>query len=54
MKLYKQADRILVEQAAIVPLAYYRAHLLLKPWVTRYPTSPLNLCRWKDVIIAPH
>lgn len=56
MKLYRQADRILVEDAAIMPLFYWRAHLLVKPWVIKLPTpvvgDPLPL--WKDVIIEPH
>ncbi|NIM24770.1 MAG: hypothetical protein GTO65_10800, partial [Armatimonadetes bacterium] len=42
MKLYAQADRILVEEAAIMPLTYERAHLLVKPWVSKYPTSALE------------
>jgi oligopeptide transport system substrate-binding protein len=54
MKLYGQADRILVEEAAIVPLTYERLHLLVKPWVRRYPTSAIKYWFWKDVIIEPH
>ena len=54
MKLYGQADRILVEEAAIVPLTYERLHLLVKLWVRRYPTSPIKYWFWKDVIIEPH
>jgi oligopeptide transport system substrate-binding protein len=54
MKLYGQADRILVEEAAIVPLTYERLHLLVQPWVRRYPTSAIKYWFWKDVIIEPH
>jgi oligopeptide transport system substrate-binding protein len=54
MKLYGQADRILVDEAAIVPLTYPRDHLLVKPWVSKYPTSALEGEFWKDVIIEPH
>jgi ABC-type oligopeptide transport system substrate-binding subunit/class 3 adenylate cyclase/tetratricopeptide (TPR) repeat protein len=54
MKLYQQADRILVEEAAIVPLIYLRAHLLVKPWVSKYPASATGWRFWKDVIIEPH
>ena len=54
MKLYGQADRILVEEAAIVPLTYLRAHLLVKPWVSKYPTPATGRRFWKDVIIEPH
>jgi oligopeptide transport system substrate-binding protein len=54
MRLYKAADRILVEEVAIMPLCYYRNHLLVKPWVRRYPTSAINLWFWKDLVIEPH
>ncbi len=56
MKLYAQADRILVQEAVILPLTYGRHHQLVKPWVTRFPTSAMNkmLLFSKDVIIEPH
>lgn len=54
MQLYGQADRILVGEAAVVPLTYARWHLLVKPWVSKYPMSPIYVWFWKDVIIEPH
>jgi oligopeptide transport system substrate-binding protein len=54
MDLYRQADRILVEQAAIMPLAYVGRQLLMKPWVSRYPTCAISRGFWKDVIIEAH
>jgi oligopeptide transport system substrate-binding protein len=54
MRMYQQADRILVEEAPILPLLYVRFHLLVKPWVRKYPTSPMKVWFWKDVIIEPH
>jgi ABC-type oligopeptide transport system substrate-binding subunit len=54
MRLYRQADRILVEEAPILPIGYHRSHRLVKPWVCRYPTSPMGSHFWKDVIIEPH
>jgi ABC-type oligopeptide transport system substrate-binding subunit/DNA-binding SARP family transcriptional activator len=54
MKLYQQADRILVEEAAIVPLLYQRQHLLVKPWVRNCIRSATGRRFWKDVIIEPH
>ncbi|RME42553.1 MAG: hypothetical protein D6791_17465 [Chloroflexi bacterium] len=54
MKLYRQADRILVEEAVFLPLAYVRSHLLLKPWVKKYPLLPMKSWFWKDVVIEPH
>jgi oligopeptide transport system substrate-binding protein len=54
MKLYRAADRMLIEQALAIPLTYDRWHLLVKPWVSRYPTSPIRRTFWKDVVIEPH
>jgi oligopeptide transport system substrate-binding protein len=54
MDLYKRADKILVEEAVIMPLNYVRWHLLIKPWVKKHPTSPTYSWFWKDVIIEPH
>jgi oligopeptide transport system substrate-binding protein len=54
MKLYGQADRILVEQAPILPLVHGRFHLLVKPWVRKFPTSAIKAWFWKDVTIEPH
>jgi ABC-type transport system substrate-binding protein len=56
MELYRQADKILVEEAPILPLHHPMDVILAKPWVTRYPTSPLLVEQYygKDVIIEPH
>ncbi len=54
MGLYAQAERILAEEVPILPLSYERSHMLLKPWVKRYPTSATLLHFWKDVVIEPH
>ncbi len=54
IQLYREADRILVEEGPILPLAYMRSHLLVKPWVRSLPISPISDRFWKDVIIEPH
>jgi oligopeptide transport system substrate-binding protein len=54
MRLYQAADRLLMEEAVVVPLLYYRSHMLVKPWVRRYRTSAASQWLWKDVIIEPH
>jgi oligopeptide transport system substrate-binding protein len=54
MRMYQQADRILVEEAPILPLCYGRFHMLMKPWVKKLFTSPLKWWSWKDVILEPH
>jgi ABC-type oligopeptide transport system substrate-binding subunit/transcriptional regulator with XRE-family HTH domain len=51
---YEEAERILAEEAAIVPLMYESEHLLLKPWVTEYPSVPVKYPGfWKDVVVGP-
>jgi oligopeptide transport system substrate-binding protein len=54
IEMYQEADRILIEAAAIMPLAYGRFDLLVKPWVRRWPVSVTKFWFWKDVIIDPH
>jgi oligopeptide transport system substrate-binding protein len=54
MRMYQQADRILVEAAPILLFCYGRSDMLVKPWVRKYPTSPIKWNFWKDVIIEPH
>jgi oligopeptide transport system substrate-binding protein len=54
MGLYAQAEQILVREVPMLPLYYGRSHALLKPWVKRFPTSPIHLAFWRDVVIEPH
>jgi oligopeptide transport system substrate-binding protein len=54
IKLYGEAERILVEEAPIMPIFYWTTRLLVKPWVTRFPTTGLREWFFKDVIIKPH
>jgi oligopeptide transport system substrate-binding protein len=54
IKLYLEAERILVEEAPILPVFHRSVRLLVKPWVTRFPTTGLREWFLKDVIIEPH
>jgi oligopeptide transport system substrate-binding protein len=54
IKMYCQADRILAEEAVLMPFAYLRTHLLVKPWVRQLPTSAIKWWYWQDVIVEPH
>ena len=58
LRIYRQADAILVHEAAIVPYIHNPTNCLVKPWVKRYPLSPLTgVSAWtslKDVVLAPH
>ena len=54
IKLYGEAERILVEEAPIMPIFHRAVRLLVKPWVARFPTTGLREWFFKDVIIKPH
>ena len=54
LKLYQKADRMLIEEAVVLPLSYNMNHMLVKPWVKRFPISPMQDWFLKDVIIEPH
>jgi ABC-type transport system substrate-binding protein len=51
--LYQQADRLLIQEAAVIPLAYGRLDMLVRPEVRRFPLSPVRTWFWKDVVIEP-
>ena len=52
IRLYQQADKILIEEAVVMPIAYNKEHFLCKPWV-KLQGGGTNL-RFKDVILEPH
>jgi oligopeptide transport system substrate-binding protein len=54
VRMYQQADTILVEEAPVTLLTYGRGHLLAKPWVRSYPWTPFGGLSWKGVVIEPH
>jgi ABC-type oligopeptide transport system substrate-binding subunit len=54
MRLYREADRILVQEAPIMPFAYMRRQTLVKPWVGKFSTSAIQWSLWKDVILERH
>ena len=54
MRMYQQADKILIEDVPVLPLSYGCFHMLVKPWVRNLFTSPLKWWSWKDVIIEDH
>jgi ABC-type oligopeptide transport system substrate-binding subunit/class 3 adenylate cyclase len=52
IQLYREADRILVaERAVIMPIGYGHRRQLRKPWV-RMPQAPHHMLRWKDVVVV--
>ncbi len=54
MHHYRNVDKKLIEDAVIVPLSYGKHNLLIKPWVKRFPLSPLRLSFWKHAFLDDH
>jgi oligopeptide transport system substrate-binding protein len=54
LAIFRRAEEILVEEAPVLPLLYFRLQMLVQPWVRRFPTSPAKWWYWKDVVIEPH
>jgi oligopeptide transport system substrate-binding protein len=54
IELYRQADRILVEEAPLMPAIYGRWGDMVKPWVKGYARLPNGTLFWKDLVIEPH
>jgi oligopeptide transport system substrate-binding protein len=54
LRMFAEADKILMEEAVIIPITYGRIHLFVKPWVKRFPIPPINTFSYKDVVIEPH
>jgi oligopeptide transport system substrate-binding protein len=54
LDLYRQADRILMEEAAVLPLFYGHIYELRQPWVRKPSGSSIYSPQWKDIILMPH
>ena len=51
----RQAEHILVEEVAIMPMGYSREHLLVKPWVRNFNSlAGLITPSLENVVIEPH
>lgn len=54
LDLYRQADRILMEEAVVLPLFYGHIFELRQPWVHKPAGSSIYSPQWKDIILTPH
>ena len=52
--LYRQADRILTEEAVVLPLFYGHFYELRQPWVQKPVGATMDSPHWKDTILMPH
>ena len=51
VKLYQQAEQIIVRDAAWLPLFYGKSYLLIKPYVKNYEPAPMVIPQYKDVVV---
>jgi ABC-type oligopeptide transport system substrate-binding subunit/DNA-binding SARP family transcriptional activator len=54
MALYRQADRVLTEEAIVLPLFYGHIYELRQPWVSKLTGSSIYSAQWKDITLMPH
>jgi ABC-type oligopeptide transport system substrate-binding subunit/DNA-binding SARP family transcriptional activator len=52
--LYRQADRVLIEESIVLPLFYGHIYELRQPWVQKPSGSSIYSPQWKDIILMPH
>jgi len=54
LELYQQAEQLMVEDAACIPLSFGRNYVLIKPYVKGYELNPLGFAMLNEVSIEPH
>jgi oligopeptide transport system substrate-binding protein len=54
LELYRQAEQMLVDDAAILPLWFGENYILVKPYVQSYEVNPLGFAWLNKVSILPH
>jgi oligopeptide transport system substrate-binding protein len=52
--LYQQAEQLLVDDAACIPLGFGRNYVLVKPYVKGYNLNPLGFAMLNTVSVEPH
>ncbi|MBN1190714.1 MAG: peptide ABC transporter substrate-binding protein [Dehalococcoidales bacterium] len=52
--LYQQAEQIMVNDAACIPISFSKDYLLVKPYVHDYEINPLGFATLDKVSIIPH
>ncbi|GAI58635.1 unnamed protein product [marine sediment metagenome] len=53
LKLYQQAEQLLVEDAACLPLWFGKNYVLVKPYIKGYKLNPLGFAMLNNVSVEP-
>ena len=54
LELYRQAEQMMVDDAACIPLAFGRDYVLIRPYVKGYELNPLGFAMLNQVSVEPH
>jgi oligopeptide transport system substrate-binding protein len=54
MELYQQAEQMLVDDDAILPLWFMESYILVKPYVEGYELNALGYVMFNEVSIKEH
>jgi oligopeptide transport system substrate-binding protein len=52
--MYQQAEQMLVDDAACLPLWFGQNYILVKPYVDGYELNPMGFAMLNKVRIEPH
>ncbi len=52
LELYRQAEQILVDDAACIPLSFGRNYVLVKPYVKGYEMNPMGFAKLNEVSLG--
>jgi oligopeptide transport system substrate-binding protein len=53
LRFYQEADKILIEEAVVIPIVYAKIPYLAKPWA-KLPIRRFGEWGFKDIILEPH
>jgi oligopeptide transport system substrate-binding protein len=54
LALYQQAEQVVVDDAACLPLCFGRNYYLVKPYVSGFKLNLLGFAQFNEVTVAPH
>jgi oligopeptide transport system substrate-binding protein len=54
LALYQQAEQMLINDAACLPLWFGENYILIKPYIKGYNLNPLGLAQLNSVLVEPH
>lgn len=51
--LYMKADQVMIDDAAIIPIYYYKDHRLLQPYVRSFPQNGMEYRNFRETYFVP-